>query len=529
MFVQRIYKKSNNKQYCSIVLMENYRHEGKVKHRIISNLSKWPEDLVIKLEKLLKGQAIFSISDFEFSQGKSIGGLIVAKEIFKRLGLYGLLSKSKEGRLAMIQICGRIFTQKSRLYLATQWSKTHALGEVFNIEAFNEDDLYKNLDWLSNKQAEIEDMLFHQRHKSGTIKEIFLYDVTSSYLEGQQNELAEYGYNRDNKKGKKQIVIGLLCDNEGYPISVEVFKGNTNDTRTVASQLKKLKERFGVEKVVFVGDKGMLKCQQIDEILSDEFKWHYITSITKSQIESLLEKRVIQLGMFDDQLAEVEYEGVRYILRRNPLRSEEAEKSRQSKISAIKKKVSENNNYLISHPKAKITTALKKIENYITNLKMQQIVSCYAKERELYIEIIQENLENAGMLDGCYVIKTDIPKKEMGKEFIHDRYKDLALVEQAFRTMKTSIEEIRPLYLRKENRTRGHVFVCMLAYMAIKYMCDQLKDTGFTRNFILETLDGIQYIEYKFDKEKMKVMPKKLLECNNLILEKLNIKIPTYV
>lgn len=529
MFIQRIYKKTKNKQYCSTVLIESYRHEGKVKHRIISNLSKWPEDLVIKLENLLKGHAVASLSDLEFSQGKSIGGLIVAKEIFKRLGLYGILSKSQQGRLAMIQICGRIFAQKSRLYLATQWSQTHALAEVFNVGRFDEDDLYENLDWLSSKQAEIEDMLFGQRHQSGQIKAIFLYDVTSSYLEGQQNELAEYGYNRDNKKGKKQIVIGLLCDNEGYPVSVEVFKGNTHDTRTVASQLKKLKERFGVEKVVFVGDKGMLKSQQIEEILSKEFKWHYITSITKSQIESLLEQRVIQLSMFDESLTEVTYEGVRYILRRNPLRSTEAEKSRQSKINAIKQKVIQNNQYLLSHPKAKVSTAIRAIETEIAKLKMQPMVSCYAKQRELYVEIIEEKLAEAGILDGCYVIKTDIPKEAIKKECIHERYKDLSLVEQAFRTMKTSLEEIRPLYLRKEQRTRGHVFVCMLAYMTIKYLCDQLKDSGLTRNFILETLDGIQYIEYHFDKQKMKIMPKKLLDCNALILEKLNIKLPTYV
>jgi len=287
MFVQRIHKKTKTKTYTSVVLMENYREGKKVKHRIISNLSKWPETLVSGLEKLLKGEKVKTVADLELSVGKSFGAIQVVSEIAKRLGIKQALGNSRQSAPAMFQIAGRIISQGSRNYLANEWGKSQAVEKVFKLKNFTEDSLYDNLDWLSANQQKIERKIYEYRNNGEPIKELFLYDVTSSYLEGDKNELAAYGYNRDKKKGKKQIVIGLLTDSDGYPISVEVFDGNTGDTKTVSSQLKKLKDNFGVERVVFVGDKGMVKSSQIDEITSDEYKWNYLTTITKQQIKTL--------------------------------------------------------------------------------------------------------------------------------------------------------------------------------------------------------------------------------------------------
>jgi transposase len=509
--------------------MESYRVDGKVKHRIISNLSKWPQTLIDQLDDFLKGKSVTDLNELNFSQGKSCGGLIVVKEVAKRLGILKALGNSHQAKLALTQIAGRIFTQSSRLHISQVWSKDHALNEIFGVPGFDETDLYENLDWLAQNQASIEKKLFNSRHKTGTLPEIYLYDVTSSYLEGEQNELARYGYNRDNKKGKKQIVIGLLCDGGGYPVCVEVFEGNTNDTKTVKNQLEKLKRLYGIERLIFVGDKGMLGKTQIEQITSQEYKWNYITSISKAQINKLLKEGVFQMSLFDDKIAEIEHEGIRYILRRNPIREQEMENNRKSKIAKVKGKIDEKNKYLKEHKKAKEEVALKNLNQYIQKLKLSKILSLKLSGRIISIEQNEEAMDEAKKLDGCYVIKTDAPREIIGKDKVHKKYKDLSKVEFAFRTIKTTIEEIRPIFVRKEQRTRGHVLICMLAYMIIKYITDKLFDLEISRKSIFETLDSIQYSNYKFKSGTIKILPSKFHEHQTEIFERLNIKMPKYL
>lgn len=527
MYIQIIPKKTPNKTYHSTVLMENYRDKGKVRHRIISNLTKWPERIIQQFDILLKGGAITKIEDLESKQGKACGGLIVLREICQRLGIDKALGKEKCGRLALLMIMGRILTQGSRLHLATSWAEDEAIEEILNIKKFNEDDLYESLDWLSDNQAEIEDKLFKFRSSGTKITSIYLYDVTSSYLEGDENELAEYGYNRDGKKSKKQIVVGLLCDESGIPITIEVFKGNTGDVSTVLNQLNKLKNRFGVEQVIFVGDRGMIKAGQIKNI--NEFKWNFITAITKPQIESMIGKGILQMELFEEELGEVTVEGLRYIVRRNPVRVEEIKENRTSKIKFITEKIEKKNQYLKEHPKASVNVALKNITLLIGKLKLKNVVACSYDERIITSVIKEDQLAEVSILDGCYVIKTDVPSEIADKKTIHDRYKDLAHVEQAFRTIKTTFEEIRPIYVRKEKRTRGHVFVCMLAYMAVKHIWDELKGLGKTKQFIFETLDRIQYLSYQFNKEIVKALPSILSSYQDDILKKLKITLPRYL
>ena len=288
MFIQRTQRKTKDKIYHSVVLLENYREGKKVKHRTIATLTKWPKDIVDDLDKLLKGKATTSIEDMKLSNGKSFGAIEVVRQVAKRLGIEQALGNSKQAKLAMVQIAGRIIAQQSRNYIANEWVLNQDVEGIFKVSSFNEDSLYANLDWLTENQQQIEKKIFKHRYKTSKVKEIFLYDVTSSYFEGTQNELAEYGYNRDKKKGKMQIVVGLMLDSYGYPLTIEVFEGNTSDTQTVTSQLEKLKEIFGIERVIFVGDKGMIKSGQIDEIISDHYKWDYLTTITKAQIKVLI-------------------------------------------------------------------------------------------------------------------------------------------------------------------------------------------------------------------------------------------------
>src|SRR3972149_1629764 len=243
----KIKKKVGNKIYHSTLLLHSYRKDSKVRHKTISNISSWPKELVDQFELLLKGGKVTKLKDLKHKQGKAYGAIKVIYEIAKMVGITKALGKSRQAILCLLIIMGRILTNGSRLYLCN-WAKDEAIEEVLKISSFDEDDLYEALDWICEKQGEIEKRLFKQR-KTKELKELFLYDVTSTYLEGMHNELAEFGYNRDGKRGKKQIVIGLLTDRDGNPVACEVFKGNTQDPQTVLSQIEKLAKNFGVRKM----------------------------------------------------------------------------------------------------------------------------------------------------------------------------------------------------------------------------------------------------------------------------------------
>jgi hypothetical protein len=296
-----------------------------------------------------------------------------------------------------------------------------------------------------------------------------LYDVTSSYVEGTHNELAAFGYNRDGKKGKRQIVIGLLCDEDGHPVSIEVFPGNTADPHTFAAQLEKVKVRFGVHEITFVGDRGMIKGQQIEDLAQQGF--HYITAITKPQIEKLLRTGTVQMDLFDQQVAEVlTEEGIRYVLRRHPVRAQEVRDTRHATLATLQAHVAKQNQYLADHPRAHAQGALQRLVARAEKLRIAEWIALTLEERTLTLTVNARAQHQAANLDGCYVLKTDLMPAQAPKEMVHDRYKDLASVEQAFRTCKTAHLEVRPIFLRREARTRAHAFVVMLAYQIIQYL-----------------------------------------------------------
>ncbi|MCH7689046.1 MAG: IS1634 family transposase, partial [Planctomycetes bacterium] len=379
------------------------------------------------------------------------------------------LGNSQQAKRALWQVLARCIDQGSRLS-AVRLAGTQAACDVLGLEAFDEDDLYANLDWLHENQAAIEDRLFRQRHPDRKAK-LFLYDVTSSYLEGVDNELSAFGYNRDRKRGKRQIVIGLLCDETGCPLSVEVFPGNTADTSTFASQVRKVADRFGGGAVTLVGDRGMIKGPQIEQLQDvEDHEFHYITAITKPQIETLLRRDVFQLELFDERLAEVTDNdtNVRYILRRNPQRAEETAANREEKCQTVANRIAAKNVYLAEHPRASVEVALRHVQQKIDTLRLSAWLSVSSEARTVSLIRDEEALAEVSKLDGCYCLKTDLTSQAATKEVVHDRYKSLADVEWAFRTCKTSHLKVRPVFVRKESRTRGHVFVVMLAYQIIR-------------------------------------------------------------
>ena len=490
--------KDSKKIYQSILLRESYREDGKVKNRTIANVSRCKPEEIAAIRLALKYKdnlsELGSVKEsVKLQEGLSIGAAWTVYQIAKRKGIEKALGKDFAGKLAMWQVIARVIEQGSRLS-AVRLAQTHAACDVLDIRrGFDENDLYDNLRWLADNQEEIEKKLFSVRREK-TKPEIFLYDVTSSYLEGMNNYFGEYGYNRDKKKGKQQIVIGLLCDEFGEPVSTEVFAGNTQDPQTFASQVKKAAERFGCERVTFVGDRGMIKIPQIKNLPKG---FHYITAITKPQIDSLIDKGVIQIGLFDEDVFEVEDNDIRYMLRRNPLRVEEINESRISKRKSVEKLLKKKNIYLREHAGAKDETAVKDVNKKIVQLKIDKWLRVISQERTLKLEVDNKALEEASRLDGCYVIKTDLPKDVADKQIIHDRYKDLAEVERAFRTFKTDFLEVRPVYVQTEKSTRGHVLVVMLSYMIVRRLRRDWENFDLTVEEGLNQLSTLCSMEMK--------------------------------
>jgi len=531
MYLQEHTRKKGSKVYKTVYLAESYREDGKVKKRYISNLSCCPDNIIAAIKNELNSPTALSsskVGSILFEQGKSFGGIFMVSQICKRLGITHALGKDiRQSGLALFQIAARVLCQRSRNYSANEWSPLVAVEEVLHLNAFNEDTLYDNLDWLCDNQEKIEKKLFHFRNKSAKAKTVYLYDVTSSYFEGTQNELAAYGYNRDKKKGKMQIVVGLLCDEHGYPISVQVFKGNTQDTATVADQLKKLQKTFGIKHVVMVGDRGMIKSASIDEMTI--MKWHYLTAITKPQVEGLIKQNIIQLSLFEEKLIEIQQDEIRYLLRRNPVRAEEITNIRANKIETVKRLAEQKTNYLNGHPKASAAKALKAVNKKSEQLKISGLLDIKVSKRIIIVTKIETKITEAAQLDGCYVLKSNVPTDAANKEQLHKQYKDLALVEMAFRTMKQSFEEMQPIYVRKEKRTHGHVFVCMLAYMVMKYIWDECKDLGCTQAAIYDNLNSINFFQYTIEKTIIKKMPDRLNETQTKIIQQLKLKFPNYL
>jgi hypothetical protein len=494
MFVDSCTYTVHGKQYTRHLLRESYRENGKVAHRTIANLSRCSNDEIQALKLALKHkhnlQRLGNINqDIVVQQGVSCGAVTTLWQVAQRLGLVEVLGGTQDGKRALWQVFARVLEQGSRLS-AVRLANVHAACDILELDAFDEDDLYDNLDWLAEQQEQIEDRLFCLRYGSEK-PDLYLYDVTSSYLEGVCNALAAFGYCRDGKSGKMQVVYGLLCDLQGLPVSIQAFPGNTNDTKTFGAQVHKVAQRFGGKAVTFVGDRGMIKGPQIQELQAEkEHEFHYITAITRAQIETLVKHGVFQIGLFDETVAEVLEGKVRYVLRRNPQRAEEIAAGRRSKLARLQKLVEAKNAYLTTHLRASVVTAQQEIKAKQEKSRLPE-TDLTLTGRTLSLSPKQDAWAKAAKLDGCYCLKTDLLSDAASKETIHDRYKDLAHVEWAFRTSKTGLLEARPIYVRLETRTRGHLLVVMLAYLLVQELAKCWRDLELTVEEGLEELKSL--------------------------------------
>jgi transposase len=480
----------------AVLLRESYRENGKVKNRTIANLSgcKREEIEAIRLALRHKGDltVLGSKENIELKEGPSIGAAWVVYSVARELGIEGALGTDREGKLALWQVMARAIEQGSRLS-ATRLAKTTAACDILGLrEGFDENELYENLSWICENQEKIEKKLLRIRRK-GAGPELFLYDVTSSYLEGDCNALGDFGYNRDKKRGKKQLVVGLLCDEYGDPVSVQVFRGNTNDVKTFISQVNKVREQYGCGQVTFVGDRGMIKSEQIAELKKAGF--HYITAITKPQIRKLIKEGTLQLHLFEEKLCEVVADKVRYVLRRNPARADEMKVNRSRRLGSLEATAAKLNAELEEKPRASLEKRLETLKNKIIKLKLESWVKAEAEGRRLNLVIDEKALALQSELDGCYAVKTELPVSAISFEVVHDKYKDLSKVEQAFRTSKTGMLEMRPWFVRNENSTRGHAVVVMLAYLIVKRLRQAWSGLDVTVEEGLRQLSSLSSVE----------------------------------
>jgi transposase len=524
--------KIKDRTYRRVLIRESYREGKKVRSRTIANISHLSDTEIeaIKIAFKYKNDLAFleAFANQSVKYDKILGPCLLIRHIMKLLHIDKFMPPNPFMPYALWLVMARLIDQGSRLS-AVRLAAQHHGCELLGIDKINENILYQALAWLDEAQDQIEKNIYSQwkkDHPEGKTQ-LFLYDVSSSYLEGDQNELGGFGYNRDKKKGKKQIVYGLLTDQKGYPLAVEAFKGNTADTKTMDAQLGKIKGLFGCKSVTLVGDKGLLKSLQIEKLKENDY--HYITSLTKPQIESLIREGVFQLELFADELCEIEdrTEGIRYVLRRNPERQQQLQQNRESKIGKIKEGLAKSNAYLKGHPKAQVAIQIRDMSAHIGKLKLRDILTVEAGpegSRSLVLKINEEQLQEKSRLDGCYVIKTDLKKSEAATETVHRQYKNLAHVEWAFRTEKSCLE-IRPIYLIKEVRTRGHLVVCMLAYMVERHIRDIWSELDITVQEGLNALAKITSIKATINQTNI-IRVLEPDDTSKILLDKAKVSLP---
>jgi transposase len=467
----------------AILLRESYRAGGKVRKRTLCNLSGWSPAHVEGLRGVLKGGTVIPAEHDAFTVTRSLphGHVAAALGTARKIGLDRLLGPdgNRCRDLVLAMLAGRILDPVSKLATARTLSPATAsssLGEALGLGEVSDAELYTALDWLLERQAAIETALAGRHLQNGTL---VLYDVSSSYMEGRCCPLAKRGYSRDGKKGTLQIVYGLLCAPDGCPVAIEVFEGNTGDPTTLAPQIDKLKQRFGLEYVVLVGDRGMITEARISaDIKSAGLDW--ITALRALAIKELLDSGVIQLTLFDQRdmasITSPDFPGERLVVCRNPdLAAERARKrdelltATEKDLAPIKARVERKRNPL--RGTAEIARAVGEVFN---THKMKKHVDLTITDDAFSYTRKTAEIAAEAATDGLYVVRTSLPEATLGDADTVLSYKSLARVERAFRCIKTVDLNVRPVYHWLEGRVRTHVFLCMLAYYLEWHMRQRL-------------------------------------------------------
>jgi len=467
----------------AILLRESYREAGKVKKRTLLNLSNWPHERIAGFKALLKGGTVIpkELDAITIIRSLPHGHVDAALGTARKIGLDRLLGPdgNRCRDLVLALVVGRMLDPSSKLAAARALSPdtaTSSLGEQLGLGMVDEDELYSALDWLTVRQPAIEAALAKRHFTGGTL---VLYDVSSSYLEGRCCPLAQFGYSRDRKRGKRQIVYGLLCAPDGCPVAIEVFAGSTADPTTLTSQVTKLKARFSLDHVVLVGDRGLITQARISEdIKSAGLDW--ITALRAPAIKVLCEAGALQMSLFDDRdmaaITSPDFPGERLIVCRNRALAAERARKREDLLAATERDLARLAAAVTRKRQPLRGTAEIALEvgAVLDKHKMAKHFALDITDTRLGFARKTEEIAAEATLDGIYVVRTSLPATALDDTATVRSYKSLSLVERAFRCIKTVDLQVRPVYHWLADRVRAHVFLCMLAYYLEWHMRQRL-------------------------------------------------------
>lgn len=506
---KRTYK---GKTYSSTLLRQTYREGGKVKHRTLANLSALPDDVIDVIRRALKGETLVSAADaLKITSSKSHGAVAAILSTARKIDLDKILGGDQQWRAIVLgMIAARLVEPGSKRFTAAYWQQT-TLGSLLSLpDSVSPNALYDAMDTLLKRQPAIEKKLAKRHLEEGAL---VLYDLSSSYLEGRHCSLAEFGYSRDKKRGKKQFTYGLMTDKTGCPVAIEAFPGNRSDAKTLEEQITRLREKYGLRRVVLVGDRGMITKTRIADLKQVGYDW--ITALRASDIQHLYEDGAFQLSLFDERdVAEIEhpeYPDERLVLNRNPLMTEERRRNRQELLSATERNLEKIRTRVESGRLVdadKIGLAVGKV---IDKHKMAKHFILEVSDGSFRYTRDEERIEKEARLDGIYVVRTDVPHEDMPMDEVVDTYKGLQQVEQAFRNMKSMQLELRPVFHRLEGRVRAHVFLCMLAYYVQWHMVRSLRN--------LREQDAQAYGSFRLVMEQLKSLQRNTVECTGQTFE----------
>lgn len=558
----------NGKVYQSVLLCKKYRDKqtGKVKTEVVLNLSKYGLDnktitaLKTSINKT-KGILVDS-EDIKINKTVDFGLVHLILTIMDRLRITETLDKTygPKSNLIKLMIIGKIITQGSKLHICNWIKRNSYVSDRLGIdaEALKLDDLYFELGEFSRMQARVEKKwnVYHRnRHK-----DIYLYDITSSYFEGTENVLSAFGYNRDGKKGKKQITIGLITDSKGFPLKIQAFQGNETDHKTVNEQLKTIKEQFNAGSIILIGDRGMRIRLNLEELTADEKQGiSYISALSSSEIRALINDGVIQLELFSKDLVEIEDAGTRYILCSNPVLQDEKNQTREAlksrfeqEVSSIKrswdkrrahnldnieklKKGNKNNKLVTAFTEKNLDSYKYRVTLLLKKYKMSKFYTATISNDEFAIDYDLQKYQEEKALDGKYIIESTVKKEDMNTKQVREKYKELQNVEHAFRDMKTDKLNIRPIFHINEAQTKGHVFVCMFSYAIVKEIetviypwlktYNKKNNCKLSYHDITDELQNIKVSELEVGHKVKKVLVPKLNEIQGEITKLFGLKI----
>ncbi len=474
-------RKYKNKVYSTHLLRRSYREDGKVKNETLGNLSHLPDTLVDLIRRSLQGEIFVPLDQaFEVLGSRSQGAVQAVTAAMQRLGFAALLATktSRERDLICAMVAARIIAPHTKL-ATTRWWQTTTLAEDFGVADATEDELYAAMDWLLSHQDRIQKK-WAARHLAEN--SLVLYDLSSSYFEGQTCPLARRGYNRDGKKGKLQVNYGLLTDARGCPVAVSVHEGNTADPQTLMPQVDRLRHDFGISQVVMVGDRGMISQKSVNALRGQEgIGW--ITALKSGAIRALVAQGQIQLGLFDEsnlfEFTHPDFPGERLVACRNPELAARRAYKREDLLQATEKNLDKVRAMVQSgrlRGQDKIGVRIGKVVN---QHHMAKHFTLSIQDNAFTFTRQIESIATEAAQDGIYVIRTSLPAEQMDGADCVRHYKSLAQVERAFRTLKSVDLRIRPIHHRLETRVRAHIFLCMLAYYVEWHMREVWRELLF--------------------------------------------------